>query len=418
MSLYGMLRTGVSGMNAQSNLLGTVSDNIANSGTIGYKRADTQFSSLLLNSGKGSYNPGAVKTDIRHAISDRGPLTYTTSNTDLAVQGNGFFVVNDPNGNPYLTRAGAFTLDGNTGNLVNTAGFTLMGYDISGGDPGVVLNGLTGLQPVNFGGMNMTANPTTSGVFKVNLPDSAEVVTGNLPSANAADSAYTAKSSITVFDKVGNEVTLDIYMSKTSDSPAEWEYTVYDHAGATDGGFPYASAALSTQTVTFDDAGALTSTPAEIALTVPGGEAITLDLTGTTHLAAEYTPMTAVVNGNAPATIKDVTISEDGTVYANYTNGAMTPAFRLPLADVPSPDKLEALSGNVFSVTLESGAVEVGFPTEGSRGAIVSGALEQSNVDMASELTDMIVAQRDYSANSKVFQTGSELLDVLMNLKR
>jgi flagellar hook protein FlgE len=94
------------------------------------------------------------------------------------------------------------------------------------------------------------------------------------------------------------------------------------------------------------------------------------------------------------------------------------PAFRIPLADVASPDKLSPLAGNVFQTTPESGDVQVGFPTEGNRGSLISGALEQSNVDMASELTEMIVAQRDYTANSKVFQTGSELLEVLMNLKR
>src|SRR5690606_15811521 len=107
-SLYGVLRTGVSGMNAQSNKLGTVADNIANANTTGYKRASTEFSSLVLSSGKGSYNSGAVVTNVRYSISQQGPLVFTTSMADLAVQGNGFFVVSDEGGTPYLTRAGSF----------------------------------------------------------------------------------------------------------------------------------------------------------------------------------------------------------------------------------------------------------------------------------------------------------------------
>lgn len=135
MSLYGMLRTSVSGMTAQSNLLGTVSDNIANAGTTGYKRADTQFSSLLLETGGTEYQSGSVNTDVRYAISQQGALNYTSSSTDLAIQGSGFFLVNDPSGQTQLTRAGSFQVDASTGNLVNSAGLTLMGYDVPRATP-------------------------------------------------------------------------------------------------------------------------------------------------------------------------------------------------------------------------------------------------------------------------------------------
>jgi len=120
MSLYGVMRTGVSGMAAQSNKLSTVSDNIANVNTTGYKRASTEFSSLILKSGSGNYDSGSVETTVRYAITDAGNLHFTTSVTDLAVQGNGFFVVQDANGSNFLTRAGSFVPD-STGNLVNTA---------------------------------------------------------------------------------------------------------------------------------------------------------------------------------------------------------------------------------------------------------------------------------------------------------
>ncbi len=128
--------------------------------------------------------------------------------------------------------------------------------------------------------------------------------------------------------------------------------------------------------------------------------------------------MNVKVNGNAPSSISGVDIDADGTVYAAYDNGSRVAVYRIPLATVPSPDNLRSVAGDAYSITTESGDLQIGFPTEGGRGNLVSGALEQSNVDMASELTDMIVAQRDYTANSKVIQTSSDLLDVLMSLKR
>ncbi len=112
MSLYGVMRTGGSGMNAQSNKLATVADNIANVNTTGYKRASTEFSSFILRSGTGNYNSGSVETQVRYAISDPGTANYTTSATDMMIQGNGFFVVSDAGGTPYLTRAGSFVPDG------------------------------------------------------------------------------------------------------------------------------------------------------------------------------------------------------------------------------------------------------------------------------------------------------------------
>jgi flagellar hook protein FlgE len=418
MSLYGVLRTGVSGMNAQANKLGTIADNIANTSTTGYKRASTEFSSLLLENNQKNYQSGAVQTKVRYAISEQGSLTYTTSATDLAIQGNGFMVVADKAGVPFLTRAGSFTVDASTGNLVNTAGYTLMGYDVSDGDPNVVLNGMGELEPVNLSSMNLQAKPSTTGTFVANLPANSDVETGDLPSDNTVDSTYTTKSSIVAYDKVGNEVTLDVYFTKTSGTPIEWEMAVFDQAdAASGGGFPYSSAALVSSTLEFSDTGQLTSTPS-IDFNVPGGSELTLDLTGMTQLAADYTPLNIAIDGNAPSTVSGVVIQEDGTVYATYQNGAKAPAFRIPLADVASPDNLEALAGNVFATTAESGDLQIGFPEEGGRGTLISGALEQSNVDMAAELTDMIVAQRDYSANSKVVQTGSELLEVLINLKR
>ncbi|MEM5471552.1 flagellar hook protein FlgE [Hoeflea sp. AS60] len=420
MSLYGMMQTGASGMNAQANRLSTVADNIANSSTPGYKRATTAFSSLILPSSAGSYNSGAVQTSVRYAITDAGSLEFTTSNTDLAIDGDGFFIVSNASGTPFLTRAGAFVKDGD-GNLVNAAGFTLMGYDYTGGTPAPVVNGFDGLVPVNVESAGLTATPSSTGTFNANLDDSEAIIApADLPSTNSPTAQYSHKSSLVVYDTVGKEILLDFYYSKTADD--NWEVAVYDRSTATPGtGFPYGSPALATQALTFDPAlnGALAAASATtITMAVPGGASLTIDMAKMSQLNYPFTVDAADVNGNAPSAVTGVEISSDGTVYAKYENGDLKPLYQVALANVPSPDNLIPLPGNVYSQGIDSGVITTGFGGSGGFGNLISGAIEGSNVDLAGELTDMIASQRSYTANSKVFQTGSDLLDVLVNLKR
>jgi flagellar hook protein FlgE len=420
MSLYGVMRTGVSGMNAQSSRLSTVADNIANVSTNGYKRAAAEFSSMLINSGSGEYTSGGVTTRLRYNISEQGNLSYTTSVTDLAIAGNGFMIVTDGNGTPFLTRAGAYVPDGD-GNLVNAAGFYLMGYDLRNGDPAPVAGGISGLSRVNIKASQLQAVASTKGVFSANLPSTATIVApGSRPSDNVAGSTYTAKSSLVTYDSLGKEVVLDIYMTKTANNT--WEIAVYNKADAASGtnSFPYSSAPLSTGTLDFDPTSGKLTTGSLNALNIaiPGGATMNLDLKGMVQLATEYRVLDASVNGNAPSPVERIEIDPDGTLYTIYESGARVATFKIPLADVPSPDNLTALPGNVYMPSTESGAVQVAFSTSGGMGSIISGALESSTVDLASELTAMIESQRGYTANSKVFQTGSELLDVLVNLKR
>jgi flagellar hook protein FlgE len=417
MGLYGMMRTSVSGMAAQANRLSTVADNIANSSTTGYKRASTEFSSLVLESAGSSYESGSVETRVRYGISEQGTFKFTTSVTDLAVKGNGFFLVSNENGQNFLTRAGSFVMDGN-GDLINAAGYKLMGYSLAPGAPVPVANGTAGLATVNIGALAMQSDPSSSGWLYVNLPANAATQTV-LPSGNAAGAQYTAKTSLVAYDNLGNEVTLDVYMTKTAGNT--WEVAVYNHAdAAASGGFPYASAALATQTLTFNPAnGQLTSSSAtSINIPIPNGATVTLDMSETSQLAEDYILLDAEVNGSAPSEVERIEIDNDGTLYAVFENGARQATFRIPLADVASPDNLQPLAGNVFAATADSGDVRVGFPDEGGFGSLQSGALEQSTVDLASELTAMIESERNYSANSKVFQTGSDLMDVVVNLKR
>jgi flagellar hook protein FlgE len=419
MGLFGMMRTSVSGMDAQANRLSTVADNIANSSTTGYKRASTEFSSLVLESGGSAYESGSVETRVRFGISDQGTFRFTTSVTDLAVKGNGFFLVSNESDQTFLTRAGAFVKDGN-GDLINAGGFRLMGYSLAPGAPTPVANGTAGLVPVNIGALALQSDPSTSGNLFVNLPSNGAIET-DLPSGNSPTAVYTAKTSLVTYDNLGNQVTLDVYMTKTADDT--WEVAVYDQAEAdpSSNGFPYTTGPLAPPTTLLFDptTGQLDpSSATSLAIPVPNGATVNLDMSQSSQLATDYTLLDAAVNGNAPSEVERVEIDDDGTLYAVFQNGARLATYRIPLANVASPDNLQPLAGNIFAPSVDSGDMQIGFAGDGGFGTMVSSALEQSTVDLASELTAMIESERNYTANSKVFQTGSELMDVVVNLKR
>ncbi|GGA97990.1 flagellar hook protein FlgE [Brucella endophytica] len=422
MSLYGMMRTGVSGMNAQVNRLSAVADNIANSSTAGYKRANTQFSSLVLPSTDGQYNSGSVKTDVRYGISDQGGIRPSDSPTDLAIDGNGFFVVSNANGTPYLTRSGSFVKDPD-GFLQNTAGYYLMGYPVVDGKVNNVANGFQGLEKINIAQMDLVADPSRNGKFTVNLPADAEITPPPAAGANDANSKFTNKTSLVAFDNLGKAVVLDVYYTKTADNT--WQVAVYDQSKASaSGGFPYSEGGLlETSTMAFDpDTGKLTGgnnlTGGKLEIDIPGGQTLNLDLSATKQLSGKYTVYEAKIDGQGPSAIKSVDISDDGSVVALYENGSQREIYRIPLGNVASPDNMKVLSGNVYSPSADSGDIQLGFPQDNGLGSISSGALEESNADIAEELTEMIEAQRSYTANSKAFQTGADLMDVLVNLKR
>lgn len=424
MSISGMMRTSASGMAAQSSRLGTVSDNIANASTHGYKRAFTEFSTVVLESGSSSYVPGSVDVQVRYGITQQGGFDYTTSKTDLAVSGEGFFLVNDGSGVTYLTRAGSFVKAAN-GDLVNAAGLTLQGYPLNGGVAAVSANGTTGLQNVNISAMSLEATPSTQGTFYANLKEDSDIQTSTPGTVNDTTSVYSAKTSMTVIDNVGREVTLDIYYTKTATNT--WEVSIFDASTAdpTTKSFPYGSAGdppLAMETLLFDPTtGQLDTTtpsPTYMDIPVPNGQTLRLDMAESSELADEFQILKSDVNGNKPSSVESVEFAGDGTLYAVYGNGARVGIYRIPLATVPSPDNLTPEAGNAYSVSADSGNLQLGFPGTALFGTIRSSALEKSTVDTASELTTMIESQFAFTANSKVFQTGGELMEVLVNLKR
>ena len=414
MGLYDAMNASVTGMNAQSNYLANIGQNISNADTVGYKEADTQFSTLVDQAAVGQTSAGGVSSVTRLDVSQQGTLESTTTATDLAISGNGFFVVSNAGGQQFLTRSGSFVPDA-SGNLVNAAGYYLNGYSLANGAPTIASNSLTGMQVVNVNGTGLSATATTSGTLTANLPSTDSVAAAaNLPSVNSASSTYSEKTSMVMYDQLGASQTIDLYMANTGGN--SWEVTAYNHADASSsGGFPYSSKPLATQTLNFGSTGDLTS-GSPLSIPVPGGATMSLNLSGMTQLAGSFSVATSTVNGNAPASVSSVTIGTDGTLSYQLSNGSTVAGYKIPLASVASPDNLQPVTGNAFSVNILSGQPSVGTAGTGELGTINSSELEQSTVDIATELTNMIVAQRGYEANSQVFKAGADLLSNLIQL--
>jgi flagellar hook protein FlgE len=318
-----------------------------------------------------------------------------------------------------LTRAGSFVPDGE-GRLINAAGYTLMGYPLpenASGPP--VINGTAGLVPVNVTAGGMRAGPTTIGALIANLPFEADVTAAaDLPSTNAAGAVSTARSSIDVYGDHGEPVRLDIHFAKTADD--EWEMVIYNAADRdANGGFPYANGPIASATLQFDATGQLDPAGAtSLTVNVPGGQPMEVDLSSMTQVSGDYAVDLINTNGNAPSRVQAIEIAQDGRLYEVYEDGSRFASYLIPLATVPSPDRLSPKAGNVYLPSNDSGNLRVGIAGTAGFGTVESGKLESSTVDLATELADMIEAQRNYTANSRVFQTGSELMDLVVNLKR
>jgi flagellar hook protein FlgE len=413
MSLYSALMASVSGMSAQANSLSTISDNIANADTTGYKQASTQFEDMLNEVGTSQYNAGGVSTIVTYGIGQQGDLASTSSSTDMAIQGNGFFVVQDESGNTFLTRAGSFTQDAN-GDLVNASGYTLMGYPVSATSAAPTTDTLSQLVPVSVSTSGLVANPSTSGTLTGNLPSTSTVDTGTLPSANSASSTYTDMTTVTAYDNLGNPVTLNVYMTNTGANT--WEADVFNAAdAASGGGFPYSAGPITTQNLTFSPTtGALTSNP-NLSIAVPNGQTVDLNISGVTQLASSFSAV-PTLNGNAPASFQSLSVSTDGVLSEVYSNGSQTPIYQIPLATVASVNSLTSQAGDVFSPNAQSGSIVLGTANSAGFGSINGSELESSTVDLATQLTNMVVTQNAYESNSKAFQVGSDLLSDLVNL--
>jgi len=419
-----MMGTAVSGMLGDTTWLSTISQNVANANTTGYKNSETEFSALVDQAGAANTPGEGVSASLRSLNSLQGSVVGTSTTTDLAVQGDGYFVVSNSSGALYLTRNGSFVPDAN-GNLVNSAGYYLMGQNVQNGQPAGTSISASNLTKVNVIGAGEAASPTTSGTLSMNLPSTAAAVTvaANLPSnpALTAAPASTSETSLVAYDNLGGAHTLNVYVTNTTPAGATsptWEVDVYDSAdAAAGGGFPYSAGPLTTQTLTFNPANGQLASGSPLTVAIPNGQPMNLDVSSTTQLASGFSVNSAVANGNPSGSLTGVTISQNGMLDFQYSNGASNPAYEIPLATVASEDNLTSVTGDAFQVNQVSGSMQVAQAGTSGLGVIDSSSLESSTVDLATELTQMIEAQSAYQANSKAFQTGADLLDVLNNLK-
>jgi flagellar hook protein FlgE len=430
MSLTGAMMIGVTGLNANSKALSIASSNIANVNTVGYKAGQNNFSTLLADSmGSGDISSQGVISIGTQNVTQQGLLQTTQSPTDLGINGNGFFVVNqlsDGSGRTLYTRAGNFTPDSN-GDLKNAAGFYLMGWpvDINGNIP----TDRNDMSPVNVAGLSGKAQATTEMTVQANLQASTAVkayTTGQMASG-AVTPDFTR--TINVYDSQGGAQPLDISFVKTGANT--WAYEVsYQGAGTNITG----TNPIATGTMTFNSDGTLanadgSATPATgmINVTVPWNpatsglqpQALSLNMgtvgssDGLTQFDSPSALVNSSVNGALFGNLTGVNIDPNGFVTAQFSNGLVQKIYKLPMATFSNPNGLAAVSGNAYAVTNESGNAIVGEANTGGAGSISSSSLESSTVDLAGEFTNLITTQRAYSASARIITTADQMLQRL-----
>ena len=448
MSLYGALFSGVSGLTANSNAMGIISDNITNLNTIGYKGTDAQFVSLVASTDSAdTYSPGGVKAAPRSLIDKAGLPQISTSATDLSVEGAGFFVVKtgtsgtDPNGDIQFTRAGSFTPDAQ-GYLKNTAGLYLQGYKL--GSDGSIPNNLgdlTQLQTINTSGLTGTAEATTNVNIRANLQSTQAV--------NAAEGTYDPTTSannmasgaitpdftrdVLVYDAQGGSKNLTMSFLKSS-TANQWHVEVYANPAsevATAGS--YVDGQVATGTLAFNQDGTLdlsNTSPAlqtAIGINWTGGVApssINLDLgtdgtaSGMTQFASDSALISSHADGAVFGNVIGVQVGNDGVVTALFDNGLAKAVYQLPVATFQNPDGLQRRNGNAYSVSDQSGTFALQLPGSGGAGTLSPSTLEGSNVDLGTEFVKLITTQRAFSASTKIITTADEMLQELNQVKR
>ena len=456
MSINSGLFAGVAAVSAQSTAFAVISDNIANVNTVGFKDSTTQFQSLVTQSLSTSTSAGGVKAITKTDPIKQGLLQGTTNSTDIALDGNGFFITNEAAtpgiGDEYLlTRAGGFIKDEND-KLVNTAGLFLQGYATDG--TGAITNNstrdlLSSLETVDLSKFQRVAAVTKN--VEVNLNLNANRATGT-PNPNVTN--------VTVYDSQGNDYLLQLNWSKTAVANV-WDCVpvLTDTAGGRAVAETGTAARATGFQVTFNPDGtpnlitntagnpetSVTDADAETNLTFTAAGVAGIGITntyaattprvvdtlslklnigkydtsaGVTQYDAPYQTSLLKQDGNGPTDLERVSFSDKGILTAIFADGSSRPVYRIPIGTVPAASELESLSGNAYRITAKSGEVVLNFATEGGAGRVSASALENSTVDIASQFTDLIIAQRAYSAATKIITTGDELLEEITRVKR
>ena len=426
MSLLNSLYSGVSGLNTNSQELSIVGDNIANANTIGFKASRAVFEEILGQNlpgsqlGQGEIGLGARLAAVQR-IMTQGALTTTGLSTDMAIQGRGFFIAKAEDGSNLYTRAGQFTIDEN-GILSTLSGMPVQGFTAdSTGNVG----GLLG--DIQIGEATSQPNPTSEIILKGNLDPSSAIQTFDIADA---DNTSSFSQSMTVFDSLGTAIEVTTFFNRTADG--EWEYHVTTDGENQQGGTPGELVEIASGTLSYDTEGKLTdhTVVAENFLPVGANQPQSLGinfgdpippgtgLEGMTQFAGTSAIDFVNQNGYEAGTLANLSINEEGVVIGAFSNGQTRQLAQVGVADFSSPDRLERLGNNLFRANDGTGSPNIGGANSGGRGRLIAGALEQSNVELASEFIRMIVAQRGFQANSKTVQTSDQLLSELIQLKR
>lgn len=433
MSLSSAMNASVSGLTANSSQIATISDNIANSGTYGYKKVVSEFESIVLSANGSTYSAGGVSVGTTRMIGEQGALVSTANGTDLAVQGQGMLPVARTaeviagNGSPemLLTTTGSFNIDQN-GYLSTNSGLVLMGWPALGDGtiPSFPRDTQAGLQPILIDTAAVVGSPTTEVGLAVNLPAT---------STQAGSDGDVETLSLEYYDNLSASQTLNIEFTPTvpgSGSSNEWTMVITDAADA--------GAVVGEYTLEFSDAradggtlaavtaitgGAYDPVAGTVTINVSGGP-ISINVgelggnSGFTQLSDPFTPVSITKNGSEVSNVQGIDIDQNGFLFAIFDGGLTQVLYQIPLADLPNENGLQPLDGQAYRPTNDSGDFFLWTAGDGPTGSIASFSLEQSTTDIAESLTDLIATQRSYSSNAKVIQTVDEMLQETTNIKR
>ncbi len=407
-------RIAVSGLKGAAADLDVTGNNIANGNTIGFKSSRAQFADVYAASNLGTPSD-AIGQGVRVASVaqqfQQGNIAFTESNLDLAINGQGFFVLDEPSGDRVYSRAGAFEVD-HDNFIVNSTGQRLIGFGANNG------NLTQALGPLQLSRNNITPRATTAIDIGVNLDASASVPAAG-PFDPADSDTYNFSTSTTIFDSLGEEHLASLYFGKSSDPlvPGWNVHLRIDNRDASPTGF-------GTGNLEFDNAGRLT-TPMPLAppfgVFDPGNGAAPLsldfDFSSSTQFGSEFGVSALSQDGYTTGKLSGIDIDEKGVVMAQYTNGQLLAQGQVALANFSNAQGLHPLGDTIWAETYSSGVPLVGEPGSTSLGLLQSGALEDSNVDLAEQLVNMIVAQRSFQANAQMIRAEDEITQAIINIR-
>jgi flagellar hook protein FlgE len=416
---------GLSGLTASSKNLEIIGNNIANAQTFGAKASRAEFSDVyaaaLNGAGTNAVGIGVNLAAISQQFT-QGNISVTENAMDLAINGSGFFQVTDGQNPVMYSRNGQFKVN-REGFIVNNEGLQLMGYPADG--TGVIQPGQASALRLPTAGINPAQ--TTRVALELNLDSragSTAPVSG--PAIDFGNpSTYNNATSVTVYDAKGQDMALTYYFQKSATDT----WNVFVTANGTPVNVDASGNPLPTVTLQFPPNGGNPISPlGPVAFDIPATtnsqgaqvlplSGVQLDFTGASQYGAAFSVTDVQQNGYAPGQLSGITIESDGIIMARYSNGQSKPAGQIELATFRNPQGLQPVGGNVWARSFASGEPIYGVPGEGSMGALQSGALEESNVNLTAELVNMITAQRMYQANAQTIKTTDQAMQTLVNLR-